>query len=74
MAGDDGDEQTPGVPLLTYRLTHMRAPALTLTLPHTLSRAHPPLTSTLTQSDTQKNKMHIWGSPRRVIITSADLH
>ena len=26
-----------------------------------------PLTFTLTQSDTQKNKMHIWGSPSRVI-------
>ena len=40
MAGDDGDEQTPEVPFLTYRLTYTRAPALTLTLPHTLSRSH----------------------------------
>ena len=40
MAGDDGDEQTPGVLLLTYTLTYTRAPALTLTLPHTLSRSH----------------------------------
>ena len=40
MAGDDGDEQTPGVLLLTYTLTYTRAPALTLTLPHPLSRSH----------------------------------
>ena len=39
-AGDNGDEQTPGMLFLTYRLTYTRAHALTLTLPHTLSHSH----------------------------------
>ena len=40
MPGDDGDEQTPGILFLTYRLAYTRAHALTLTLQHTLSHSH----------------------------------
>ena len=40
MPSDDGDEQTPGILFITYRLAYTRAHALTLTLPHTLSHSH----------------------------------
>ena len=63
-------------PTLSWaRLSHIQ------THIHTRTRSRPhtpthiltltlPLTFTLTHSDVQKNKMHIWGSPRRVISLS----
>ena len=68
MPGDDGDTQTLGILFLTYRLTYTHALSLTCTLQHTYTLTlTPPRIFTLTHSDPPKNKMHIWGSPRRVI-------
>ena len=71
MPGDDGDAH-----LQTHIQTHIHPrtlshpPTPTHTHTHTLTLTltlTPPRTFTLTQSDPPKNKMHIWGSPRRVI-------